>query len=305
MRIKTASGTEQLLVTDPEYGTNQVFVSRNWPAGGAGLSLSGGETVQLLGPAIPEGADAVDSPIQMGEVFETYPNIYEYTWKYSARARVTPNYEVKTDQFKAQRNKKMKEAALDLNRDLLSALKNKGDASGSNPSSIGGLREATATYTQNVGGAALTWLRIMNLLQTVYIDVGADAMGKTFMGSFFQKRIFNSFFQKSRRTGNMDDSLKLYWDEVDSDFGKLKFVINYDMDDDELICWNPEDASLDHYENGNWSTGLYSTQGWYDRGFLRGDFGAIFEAARRRARWFGISTNTGDYSNLDVPATVA
>lgn len=305
LRIKTSSGSEQLLVLDPEYGTNQVLVSRNWPAGGAGLSLAGGETVLLLGPAIPEGADAVDSPIQMGEVFETYPNIYEYTWKFSHRARVTPDYEVQSDKFKAQRNKKMKEAAMDLNRDLLSALKNKGDATGSNPSSIGGLREATATYTQNVGGNPLTWLRIMNLLQTVYIDVGADAMGKTFMGSFFQKRIFNSFFQKSRRSGTKDDKLKLYWDEVDSDFGVLKFVINYEMDDDELICWNPEDASLDHYEGGNWSTGLYSTQGWYDRGFLRGDFGAIFEAARRRCRWHTIDTNTASYTNLDVPATVA
>lgn len=305
LRVRTATGSEQMLVTDPEFGTLQIQVTRNWPAGGAGISLAGGETLQLLGPALPEGADAVDSPVQMGEVFETYPNIYEYTWKYSHRARVTPNYEIKTDQFRYQMKKKMKEAACDLNRDLLHALKNKGDGTGTNPSSIGGLREATATYTQDVGTTVLTWLKIMTLAQTVYNDVGAEAMGKVFMGNFFVKRIWNSFFQKSRRTGGMDNDLRLYWDEVDTDFGRCKFVINYEMDDNELILWNPEDASLDTYEGGNWSTGLYSTQGWYDRGFLRGDFGAIFEAARRRARWSNFSVTTTDYANLDVPATVA
>jgi Family of unknown function (DUF5309) len=305
-KVRVPATGEIMLVTDPDAGTNQVTVIRDWPAqSGTGTAIDTGSALQLLGPAIPEGADAVDSPIQMGEVFLTYPEIKEYTWKYTHRGRVTPNYEVKSDQFRYQMKKKMKEAAGDLNRDLLSGVANKGDASGSNPSTMGGLRSTTVTRDADISAAALGFDDIMTLAQTIYIDVGQEAMGKTFMGNFFVKRIWNSFFQRSRRTGGMDKSLRLNWDEVETDFGRMKFVINYECDDDELFLWNPQDASLDKYEGGNWTTGLYSTQGWYDRGFLRCDMGSIYEAARRRGRWYGFSVTASDYPDLDVPVPTA
>lgn len=302
-KLRNTRTDEIVLVTDPAYGTNQVQVVRDWPAQtGTGTAMNDNDVLHLLGPAIPEGADAVDSPIQMGEVFETYPEIKEYTWKYSNRARKMPTYEVKTDQFKHQLKKKMKEAALDLNRDLLSGKKNRGDDSGTNPSTMGGLREATATYSQDVLGAALGFDDLMDGCQTLFADVGRDAMGKDFMGSMFVKRIWNSYFQKARQASSDDKKLRLHWDEVDSDFGRMRFFINYDMDDTELILWNADDAKLLHMEGGNWSSGLYSTQGWYDRGFLRCDMGPVYEAARRRFRWHNFSKTKSDYSDLDVPA---
>lgn len=290
-----------MLITDPAAGTNQLTMIRDWPTqSGTGTAMNDDDVLQLLAPAIPEGADAVDSPIQMGEVFTTYPQILEYTWKYSHRGRVTPDYEVKSDKFKYQLKKKMKEGACDLNRTMLSGKANKGDGSGDNPSSMGGLREKTATYTDDVSTSALTLKDILTLAQTVWTDVGRDAMGDTLMGNMFVKRVINSYFQKSRRTGNRDDAIRLNWDTIESDFGVWKFVLNYECDDNELFLWNPEDAKLDTYEGGNWSSGLYSTQGWYDRGFLRFDGGPIYQASRRRARWYNFSTTASDYANLDL-----
>lgn len=292
---------EQVLCRDPAAGTNQVLVERNWPTGGAGVATAGAVAVQIQGPAVPEGADAVDSPIALGEVDYTHPQILEYTWKYSHRGRVTPNYEVQTDQFKYQAKKKMKEAAGDLNRFLLNGLRDPGTGDGTRPSTMGGLRQFTNVRTLDMATAPLGWDDIMTLASTMYNDVGMDGMGKTFMGSLWQKRVWNSFFQGSRITSGNDTKLTLKWDSVDTDFGTLKFVINYDMDDNELFLWNPEDAQLDHYDGGTWSTGLYSTQGWYDRGFLRGDYGALYQAARRRARWYNISVDPLQYPLIDKP----
>ncbi len=298
--IRVPQTGEQMLVKGFP-GTNQLEVTRNWPAGGTPTAITGTPTIQILGVAMPEGADAVDSPVSLGETFYTYPEIMEYTWSNSHRSRNTPNYQTKTDAFKFESTKKMKEAAKDLNSLLLHGLRNAGSPGGEIPSSLGGLRQFTSTYQKDMSSAPLAWLDIMTLAQTVYNDVGQQDMGKTFMGNMFTKRIWNSWFQKSRITGAKDSSLKLNWDSVDTDFGTMKFVLNYEMDDNELFLWNPEDAHLDHYKGGTWSTGLYSTKGWYDTGFVRGDYGAIFEAARRRMRWYGFTTNTSYYPNLDIP----
>lgn len=297
--IRIPSTGEQMLVT--AISTDALTVLRNWPAGGVGVALGGAVTVQILAPAMPEGADAVDSPVALGEVDYNYPQILEYTWTYTHRGRVTPNYAVKTDQFKDQMKRKMKEAAGDLDSILLHGLRDPGLGDGTRPSSTGGLRQFTATRTNDLATTPLTWAAIMTTAETVYKDVGQEAMGKTFMGSFFTKQIFNALFQKSRLTSGQDEKIKLHWDEVETDFGVVKFVINYKMDDNELFLWNPEDSQLDHYEGGVWSTGLYSTQGWYDKGFLRGDYGALYKAARRRIRFFNYSTTQSDYPNLHVP----
>ena len=293
--------TGEIMLVDGFVSDNVLSVRRNWPAGGTGVALSAQVAIQILGPAIPEGADAVDSPIAAGEIDYTYPQIFEYTWTYTHRGRYTPDYEVKSDKFKYQAKKKMKEAAGDLNRMLLAGYRNKGDGTADNPSAMGGLRQFTSTRTYDANGAPLKWIDIMTLAETVAKDVGQEAMGHTIMGNFFAKSIFNSYFQKSRITNGSDEKLKMNWQSVETDLGIFKFVINYDMDDNELIIWNPEDAALDHFEGGTWTTGLYSTQGWYDRGFLRGDYGALYNAARRRMMFYDFSVDPADYPNLHVP----
>ena len=297
--IRIPSTGEQMLVT--AISSNALTVFRNWPAGGNGVALSGPVAVKILGVAIPEGAPYVDSPSAFGEVDYTYPQIMEYTWTYTHRGRVTPNYEVKTDQFRYQQKKKMKEAASDLDSLLLNGLRDPGLGDQTRPSTMGGLRQFTNAYSSSISGP-LAFDDLMTAMQTLYSDVGPEAMGKTVMGGMLTKRIWNSWFQPSRMTTGRDKKLSLVWNEVETDFGVVKFVINHKVDDNELFIWNPEDCSLDHYEGGNWSTGLYSTNGWFDTGFLRGDFGGFFEAARRRTRLYGYSTTSSDYAWLDRPA---
>ncbi len=298
-QVRVPRTGEVLLVTG--ISGNTLTVTRGWGSTN-GAALVDNDPLKIMGPAVPEGVNAPDSPVTRGELFFTYPQILEYTWTLTHRARVTPNYEMKSDAYKEETKRKMKEAAEDLNDLLLNGIKNEGDGAGTNPSSMGGLREHTAVYATDLAGTALDLGDILDQANTVFLDVGMADMAKTIMGNARAKRIFNSFFQPARRASMSDAKMKLTWDQVDTDYGTLKFVVNHLMDDGELIVWNPQDSGLYNYKGGNWSTGMYATQGWYDKGFLRGDFGAIFEGERRRFRIYNFSTASADYPNLDVAA---
>lgn len=293
--IRIPSTGEQMFIT--AITSNALTVLRNWPAGGNGVALGAPADVQILGSAMPEGADHVASPSAQGELDYTHPQIMEYTWAYTHRGRNTPNYESKTnDQYKRERDLKVKEAANDLDSFLLHGLRDPGLADGTRPSTMMGLRQGTSTYSLNVNGDPLTLDDVMVAAQVLYDDVGKDDMGKTLMGNLLTKQIFNSWFQPNRISTNMrDKEMNLVWDEVETDFGVFKFVLNSKCDANELYLWNPKECSLDRFRGGNWSIGMYATQGWYDVGFLRGDFGGMFQAPRRRTRIYGFSVDKDDY----------
>lgn len=301
--VRNRRTKEQFLVT--AITADALTVIRDWPGqSGTGVAMTGDDILDILGPAVPEGVDGPRSPVARGSVKETYPQILEYTWQMSHRGRHSANYQHQGDQFKYELKRKMKEAAEDLDSLLLNGKKFKGSMSANQPSTMGGLREATTANTASVSGP-LEFQDLLMLMQQAAQEVGHGDLGKTVMGNYFSKRVWNSWFQASRRGTLKDGKFRTHWDEVDTDFGVVKFVINYKMDNDELIFWNPEDSGLYNFKNGKWATGLYSTQGWYDTGFLRGDYGAIFEADRRRGRLYGFSTSEADYDYLDLPAQYA
>lgn len=297
VRVNTTG--EVMLVTN--ISSNTLTVTRGWGAT-SGTAATNGDAVTILGPATPENVNAVNSPVTFGQTFSTGPQIFEYTWQLSHRARVTPNYQNKSDQFKYEVKRKMEEAAIDLDLHLLNGVYNEGDGTSTNPSSMGGLRDATTTNLFNLSSAPIELIDVMDDLQTIYNDVGMNDMGHTFMGGPLMKRIYNSWFQPSRRSTQSDSKGNLVWDEVETDFGVFKFIINYNCDANELFLCNEKDWGLYTYEGGDWQSGEYATAGWFDHGFLHGDFGAIFEADRRRGRWYAFSTTEDDYSFLDVAA---
>ena len=296
VRVNTTG--EVLLVS--AINTNTLTVTRGWGSTSA-TAATNGDALTILGPASAENVDAVASPVTFGETFNTGPQIFEYTWQLSHRARVTPNYQNKSDQFKYELKRKMEEAAIDLDLTLLGGVYNEGDGSSTNPSTMIGLRDATTANVFDLSAAPIELIDIMDDLQTIWNDVGTD-MGMDFMGGPLMKRIWNSWFQPARRSSGSDKKGTLVWDSVETDFGVMRYLMNYNCDSDELFLCNPKDWGLYNYEGGDWQSGVYATQGWYDKGFLHGDFGAIFEADRRRGRWHNFSTTEDDYSFLDVAA---
>jgi hypothetical protein len=53
------------------------------------------------------------------------------------------------------------------------------------------------------------------------------------------------------------------------------------------------------YASGTgWQTGEHTTQGWYRRGYLRGDYTVLAELCDARAEIFAYSVTAGDYAGL-------
>lgn len=282
----------------PGTASPNVTVARGH-GGTPAAAHASGLNVLIIAPAVPEGADTPYSPIAQGEVdWNTY-QILEYSWVFTHRGRVVPTYEVQTDRFKHEVKKKMEEAALDLNNLAIYGVRALGDGSKTNPSTTAGVRQATTHNRFNLNAAPLTLATFMDMFQQIYLDVGQNNMAKTVFLNPFSKRIVNSFFNATRRTSGGDAKMSIKWDTVETDFGEIRFIIQYDWPKGEAFAVNTEDCKRHAFEGGNWSTGLMSTDGWYDRGFLRGDFGFSWQAPRRRGALVNFSTARADYPNID------
>lgn len=288
---------EQMRVTDRPDST--VTVTRGH-GGSTADAIAVGTEIKILGPAVPEGADTPDSPSSQGNLDYNYPQIFEYSWSITHRGKVTPTYEIKSDRFKWELKRKMKEAALDLNRTAIFGLRSPGDGTATNPSTTGGARQFAKANRVELTGEPLELSHFLNALEMQYKDVGLSEMSKTFYGNVRSKRILNSFLNPLRRATTTDAKLNLTMDTIDTDFGEIKFVIDEEFPDGELYSFNFKDIKRTTYEGGSWKTGMFSTYGWYDRGFLRGDFGFVWAAPRRRCAIVGFSSNPADYENYDA-----
>jgi len=292
-RVSTERG--RVLAVDAAGGT--VTVLRG-VGGSTPVAAAAGTIIYKMAPAIPEGADYVQSPSAYGEVFSNFCQIVEYTWTITHRGKITPDEEVKGDRFAYERKRKAREAKEQLDTAFLWGVPSEGDGTLENPSMMGGLIHFTTANSIPVTGA-LDLNDILSGLQQVYHDTGTG-MGTQLMMGYKAKRIMNSFFKSNRRyTGGGD--LDLREDGFHSDFGHITFKVNRNMKDDaRIILINPSDWDFRWFEGGMWSDGLYSSDGWYDTGFLRCDLGAMFPGNRRRAMWHSFSLSDASYPNLDT-----
>jgi len=291
---------EQVRVNTINDSTGVLTVFERGHGGSTAAAHNSQVEIIILGPAVPEGANTPDSPFQQGDLDYNYPQIFEYSWKYTHRGRVTPTYEIKSDRFKEELRRKMLEATRDLDLTMLYGLRNQGDGQGSNASTMNGVRAGTIQNRIDLAGAPLTLLSVLDLLEQIFKKVGQSEMAKTLYGDAFTKRLINSFLNASRRSTAMDAKLNLTLDVIQTDFGDIKYVTHYNWSPGEVHLLNINDFSRHAYKGGNWTSGLFSTEGWYDRGFLRGDFTLKMPAPSRRGALVGFSVDPTDYPDLDA-----
>lgn len=292
---------EHMLVTG--ISSNTLTVTRGFRGTVAATHLDNAP-VYIISPAIMENQDDPLSPIIQGEQDYNYPHIMIWSWQFSQRARVTHTWE--STNFSGMRDqqelkKKMQqEAPVDLERTLIEGLRWQG-VPGATPSTMGGLLQPSyITTQQDLGGDPLTEFDMLEALQTAYRLVGSDAMAKTAMVGTVGKRIVNSWYNDTRRTSGRDDRISVKWDEIETDFGVIRFVLNYQLDElgrsDHMFFVNTENLTLRPYHSSTgWQTGALATQGWYTHGFLRGDFTLICKNADEHVLLHGFSTTATDY----------
>lgn len=296
---------EDMLVTVLASATTITVAGRGF----RGTSAATHDTqapIYKVGIAFRENQDDELSPVTQGEVDYNYHEIVIFGWQLSERAKVTPTYESRNqggDRFKQELKKKMNDTApIYLERMLIDGLRSIGTSAV--PSTMGGLRQPSYITTRtDLNGDPLTELDLMETLQTVYTLVGSDKMAREFMLGSTAKRIINSFYNDTRRTSGTDTSIGVKFDKIITDFGELSFYNNYQLDrlgrGDHIYGLNFEDIKLRPYASSTgWQTGQLATQGWYDRGFLRGDFTALFQNPDARLELFDFSIAEADYPSL-------
>jgi hypothetical protein len=262
--------------------------------------------VYILGPGIVEGADDPLSPITQGEVDFNYHQIMSFTWNLTNRRKITPTYETRglgSTADKIELRKKMQHTAPGrLERTLLFGGQAIGTAAAT-PSLMGGIL-TTASYvttTNDLGSGTvpLTEYDLMNTLQTAYNLVGGDMLGKTLLTSMFTKRVISSWYNPNRRYEGSDNTANVVFTEIDSEFGRLKVVPSYVLDEmypGIILAFNPSDIELTPYASSTgWQTGELATQGWYTKGFLRGDYTQKCENPDSRVIIKDFSVTASDY----------
>lgn len=293
--------SEELLVTGFS-GSADILVSRGFAGTTAATHLDNA-TVIIIGPAILEGADDPASPTTQGEIDSNYFQIMTFTWSLSQRAKVTPTYEYKqANRDQAELRKKMEDTA-PLRLELTLMLGQKAQGSATSPSAMGGLRQSSYITTRTNVNGPLTELDFNDNLQTVHNLVGPSLMPKTVMGSPFMMRAISSWFSDRIRADQSDKKMNSgVIRTVETWFGEMKLMPNYLMSTiapTRLYIFNDKDIHLAPYASSTgWQTGLLATQGWYSKGYLRGDHTSIWENPDARLELYGLSVTAADYPGI-------
>lgn len=296
---------ELLWISAAVASATDLTVERNY-AGSPTAAIADNQVLRVVGPAVPEGVDAPSSPSSTGTLYTNWMQIREYTWQLSHRAKVTKSYEFMSgNRFREESARQMKQAKQDMNMQLIfgHGQSGSGGTSGAtDASTTGGIRDFISTYATDLLDEVITPRDMMDVLQLQHDDLGRENMPTTVMGSTKGKRIWNAMFGHLRRDhGPNDRTATTRWDTYDTDVGSFTYMIEPDCLDDEWIFWRPSDVEFLHYTGGKWATGVYATQGWYDKGFLRGDYGYRWNNERRRARFYNFNTDLDAYLNVDMP----
>ena len=301
-------GTELMRVTAVPTSGSTLTVVRAYNGDlTTGSSHSNADPIYIVGISMTENADDPISPVTQGEVDFNYHSLMQMGFQFSDRARVTPTYETKGqsgDRFEIELRKKMKDTApVLLERMCLFSTRNLGSTTAA--SSMGGLAQSSYVTTRtSLSSAPLTEFDLMDNIQTVWNLVGGEAIGKTVHTSMFVKRVINSWYNGSRRSGTGDSKMSLTWDTIHTDMGDFKIDTNYQFDSvtgekDNLYLLNYDDFKLRPYASSTgWQTGKRATDGPYSFGFLRGDWTLVCQNPDSRLQLHTFSTTSTDYPGL-------
>lgn len=264
---------------------------------------SNAATIIIIGPVIAENADDPASVTTQGETQSNYFQICTFTWTFSKRAQVTPTYEHRQGgRDQAELRKKMNETA-PLRMELTLLLGQQAQGSSTSPSAMGGIRQSAHITTRyNVSSAALTEVTFNDQLQVVHNLVGPKMMPRTVICSPFMARAIGSWFVDRRRANDGTKFNSGVVRTVETWFGEMKIVPHYlftTIANNRVYVIREDDISLVPYASSTgWQTGELSTQGWYRKGYLRGDFSSVWLNPDARLEYHTCSVTSGDYAGM-------
>lgn len=257
-------------------------------------------TIDILAPAAQENADTPIAPVARGSLEYNLPQLMDYGVHVSNRENNTPDYEFRQGNlYDNILSKRMKEAAIQFEK--LAILGRRGSESSmvvgsGTPTTMGGLDFFT-DRGMDVGGP-ITESILGDALQTLWGSVGADALPRQMLVGGFVKRALSSIWNGNRQATVRDDETNLTWNQIETDFGKIKFVLSRYIPAGTAYLLNTNDITIHPYKGGSWTEVRLPANGPYIRGRFTGDYTMIFRNNAARYKLFNISTNKADYPNM-------
>jgi len=296
--LVTAVGATDLTVLRGQFGTVA--------AAHVNTALLNG--IRIISIAVAENAESPRGVVTQGELDFNFCQIWDIMVQHSHRADVTPTYEYRNAGRSAMEVQKKLSTTLpnQMENQLLFGQRSIGSTTA--PSTMGGVFQSSFIYTKvDAAGAALTEYSFLSAMQTAYQAVGGNMIGKTVMGHPLMKRIFGSWYAGQRHGSFSDTKINVTMDEIVTDFGTFKFVMNYKMTsianplvgDGRLLAFDPDDYQLQPYDaKAKWGVWDVYEGGWYKRRAIRGDYTLLAPNPEKRVSFTNLSVTDTDYASL-------
>lgn len=310
LTLATGDGAK-VMVTDLIKVDNEIFwvkaisgdvLTVDYAMGGTTNSNhSSGTVAEILGPAAQENADSPLAPVAKGSLEWNYPQLFDYSIQVSNRENVTPDYEFNTgNKYEAYLEQVMKNAAIDFEK--VAILGRRGVESSmvvgsGKPTLMGGLDFFTDGAT-DLAGAPLTERVLVDTMRVLYTRVKESKIPSDVYVGPFMKQVISSLWNASRYSDVQDTETKLVWRAVDTDFGRVRFVLSRYIPNGMVFFVNLKDISKHFYQGGEWKEVLLPSNGPYKRGRFTGDLTMVFLNNAARQKIINASTNPADYPNM-------
>jgi hypothetical protein len=250
-------------------------------------TASNGATVDIVGFALVEGADAPDSFKMDVSTSYNYTQILQETVQVSRTQANLKQYGIKNE-MTYQVAKKFEELAILMERSLFNSRRAAG--SSSTARSFGGLTQYISTNTTDNSSAALTEKIVMDELQGIFDNVGQANKADLLVCNGWIKRKVTSFYapyarmQRESRTGGV------VVDVIDTEFGELDVMLNTWCPADELFLLNTEYLELGPMEGGAFFEEPLAKSGDYQKNQIVGEY--TFKLANETAHAWIYSMST-------------
>jgi hypothetical protein len=246
-----------------------------------------GATVNIVGFALVEGADAPDSFKMDVSTQYNYTQIFQETVEVTGTQAKMKQYGIASE-MPYQISKKLKELAILLERNVFFGYRSAGSATVARM--FGGLKQFVTDNVANASSAALTEKDVMDRMQACFEDVGLDNMPKTLICGGWIKRKITSFYAPYARMTRAEKTGGVIIDQIDTEFGTLDVMLNNWASPTDLWFLNTnmiEIGPLRPFEQT-----VLSKSGDKDKTQILGEYTVKVKNDKCHGRIYGLSTSS-------------
>lgn len=269
--------------------------------GSTGATHADASKIEIMGTAVPEGADFTRSSTVFGDFYSNYFQLVQKGHNITEEANVTPNWEFDSSNHIARL---MRDAAQRAKLELEKLIVQGGPQEGTNasgaerPSSMAGFAYYIPSANKfNCSGLKISPYDIESMGAQLWDSVG-DSAAKTLIMSMRTARYFDGMLNGYRQ-GSMDStSITPMFKSFDTRVGEYQIVHTRWIPEGVIFGVNMNNLSLHAYQGMDWTEKEHSTDGAYMWRSIYGKFTLVCRAPETMFQIYGFDTDLGNYGRV-------